>query len=306
MGPAGLFALDTSDYAARLDRLLSDCALYELLAGKARVHAERYYALDSCVRLFGGALERAAGHRDVTVAEPQLPYGQSDLGFLVAGAVDDPASVAHHIVAGGIPQAPAAELVPYLVQEGSSYHEAGSANTILALVAASRATASHLHVPPGAEAAAVEATIWLNNWEQRLFVTVASTAADVDVAALRGADVVAINSPDWTAELVSRMRLDASADRPTLLLQVTDRAATTSSLEALGYDCRALGDQWYVCLHPAHHARLREGLAVWARQRRRARRHAKLAAPRGATLRIRARLGARADRLRFSLHARRR
>jgi hypothetical protein len=264
MGPAGLFALDTGDYAAKLERLLSDRDLCESLARKARPHAERYYSLDSCVRRLERAFETALGRADSATTLWALPYGHSDLGFLVAGPVDDPTSVAHHIVAGGIPQASAARLLPHLLRDGAVYHEAGSANTVLALTAAAAGCASHLHAPQDSAASGVLADIYLNNWEHRLFLEVAPTPADVCVAELRSAAVVAINAPEWAGVIVPRMQLDESADRPVFLLNLADGVAVKLKLAALGYNCQALDRKgWFVCLHPEQHRHRPGASACW-------------------------------------------
>jgi hypothetical protein len=306
IGPAGLFALDTGDYAAKLERLLTDRDLCEGLARKARPHAERYYSLDSCVRQLERAFETALGRADSASAISAMPYGQSDLGFLVAGPVDDPASVSHHVVVGGIPQASAAGLLPHLLRDGAVYHEAGSANTVLALTAAAAGCTSHLHAPQDAAASGVLADICLNNWEHRLFLEVAPTPADVCLAGLRSAHVVAINAPEWAGAIVPRLQLDDFADRPVLLLKLADGVTVTAQLAALGYNCRAIDREgWFVCLHPAHHQQLSGAVAAWARERRRARRQRMLGAPGRSLLPVRARVGARIDRLGFAWRARR-
>jgi hypothetical protein len=305
IGPAGLFALDTGDYAAKLGRLLSDRDLCDSLARKARPHAERYYSLQGCVRRLEQAFTTALGRGDSTAALSPMPYGQSDLGFLVAGPLDDPTSVAHHVVAGGIPQAAAAGLLPHLLRPGTVYHEAGSANTILALIAAAADCRTHLHAPQDSAASGVLADIHLNNWEHRLFLRVTPTPGSVRLADLQSATVLAINLPEWAREIVPRMRLDESLDRPVLLLNLAGAVAVTRPLEALGYESRAVGDEgWFVCTHRERHAHLSTALADYAHERRMARRQRWLSAPGRLLLPVRARVGARIDRLRYSWRAR--
>jgi hypothetical protein len=304
MGPAGLFALDTGDYATKLRRLLSDRDLYDLLAGKARPHAERYYSLDTCVRRLEQALERLVGRTHSANFPAPMAYGQSDLGFLIAGSVDDPASVAHHVVAGGIPQRSAVGVLPHLLRAGSKYHEAGSANTVLALTAASVGCISKLHAPESLAASAVLADINLNNWEQRLCLAVAASPVDVPIAELLAAHVVAINTPEWACEIIPRMQLDPFPDRPVFLLNLDNNVEVKVPLGALGYKCHAIGrDGWFVCLHPEHHQHLRGAVTAWKHERRSAKRRRVLTAPSRFLLPARARLGACLDRLRFSWRA---
>lgn len=166
MGPAGLFALDTGDYAAKLDSLLSDPGLRGRLAAKARPHAERYYSLESIVAQLEQVYGDMAGRPSGAGHERPIPYRQSDLGFLVAGDLEDER---------------AADVLPFLLEPGMVYEEAGTAGSTMALMAAH--LGARVHVEGDSEA--MRTSVYLNNWEER--VSFGEKAADPDLVVARSA-----------------------------------------------------------------------------------------------------------------------
>jgi Glycosyl transferases group 1 len=293
MGPAGLFATDAQDYATKLDQLFTDRELYDRLASKAVRHAQRYYSIESCVRRLEHAYETLlsdpSGPTRTAMPPMATPYGQSDLGFLVAGAIEDPTSVAHHVATGEIPDEPVVDLLRNLVGPESVYHEVGSANTILALAVSTgdHALPRHLHASADAHVEAARASIELNNWEERLVLRVVRDAADIPAEQLREADVIAVNASEWTVPILDRLTLDSSEQRPAFLISASpgDRRALSSSLRALGYDCHRVRDHsipvqlrrrgqpsWLICLHRTRHETLVTLHSAWVERRRRERR----------------------------------
>ena len=297
MGPAGMTANGVEDYAEKLGVLFGDEGTRARMGAKARPHAERYYGLDSCVRrleqLYDGVLGRAAA----SAVEAPLAYGQSLIGCLIAGSVDDPTRAAHHVVAGPVPDEPVADLLRFLLEEGGVHHEAGSANSILA-VSAATAVESHLHAPAGDDLDAIATTAELNNWEDRLLVHEAAAAQEVPLEHLRAASVVSLNHPAWAEELVPQL-----ADGPVLLVRgaacpagYLSRAVGARSLHRFG-----TGAGWTLCLHPERHRDVIERLPRWSRRRRAAAARRAVTLPLRAIARARPRLGALAYRLRRSL-----
>lgn len=305
MGPAGLFAVDTGDYATKLERLLTDPRAHARLASKARPHAEQYYSLGGCVKRLEDAYDQVA-RRPSRGSSAPMAYGQSELGFLVAGDVDNPASIAHHVVAGEPPDEPVVDLLRHVLVPGGSYCEAGPADTVLPLAAAAQGTPSKLYTPPGADADAVVASIDLNNWEQPAGVEPAAGPADVPVDALRASTNVTVSSDKWAGDLVPRL-LDGSPERPILLL----KSAAGLPLGPAGYVCWSVGKRslrrtsnspgWVICLHPERHARTVAVLPAWTRRRRRATAERVLAAPGHVVRHVRPRAGALAYRVRRTL-----
>jgi hypothetical protein len=124
-----------------------------------------------------------------------IPYGWSDYGFLVAGAIDDPASVAHHVVSGRLPQALAVDLLPRLLRAGPRYCEAGSPETVVSLAAAHHAPDSArqvLYVSERANSAPAAASIELNNCEERLTIRSVRSPLDLPVQELRASNLLTI------------------------------------------------------------------------------------------------------------------
>jgi hypothetical protein len=255
MGPAGLFAEDAAEYADALGRLLADAGLRAKLAAKARPHAERYYSLATCV----GRLEDAYG-RVLTGAPPRpgrpIAYGHTDLGCLLAGDVDDPGSPAHCVVAGGIPDEPAVDLLRALLATGAvdQVHVAGGADSVLAPTAAQAGVA----VSVDQASDALRATFALNNWEERLAV---------DPAAAQQAGLVALDGPPSD---------DLLRARPAFLLR-----GDAAPLRAAGYTVAAAGRRggWHAAVHPSEHAALHAVLAPWRARRRRLAARRAVAAP---------------------------
>jgi hypothetical protein len=186
IGPAGLFALGVDDYEAKLDALLSDSALRGRLAAKARPHAERYYSLESIVAQLEQVYARVAGRSAGPAHERPIPYRQSDLGFLVAGDLEDER---------------AADVLPFLLKPGMVYEEVESAGSTLALMAAHLGSRVHLD----GDSEAMRASVQLNNWEDRVIFREKPVNPDLVVArsALPGRETQRIDG--WHLALTPEM-----------------------------------------------------------------------------------------------------
>lgn len=174
MGPAGLFAVSLEDYTTKLQALFTNEKLRLQLNGKARYHAEKYYSVNSCVQALRRIYHQISGRTaSSTFAGKPLAYGQSRLGFLYAGAIEQPAEIAHHVAAGTIPEAFNVEIVRSFLPQVKVFFDIGSNTGLYCFLAANEC-------PPGAEIYAFEPqrdccdimreTIYLNNWENRVAV----------------------------------------------------------------------------------------------------------------------------------------
>jgi hypothetical protein len=321
MGPAGLFAQDEEDYVRKLQRLLEDGALRDRLAAKARPHAERYYTVGSCVRRLMDVYDGLLLDRPPSSRGP-LPYGRSELGFLVAGRLDDPASAAHHVLTGRIPDEPAADLVRHVVAPADAYCEVGGANTLLAFAvaqAAERSAPAHLYARSGESVGAAVATVDLNNWEDRLTIATVDGPEGVSDDALRDARILVVNDADWVAPILERL-LQQPDTCPALLLRThrqdvepfRDRldGRHALSVRRSGLARRQVrGSEWLLCVDPARDAVILDRLSSWVAHRQRLRSERIRTWPRRAAARLRMRaataayaaLGDRAHQLRRAL-----
>jgi hypothetical protein len=297
IGPAGLFAEDRCDYAAKLDLLLGDAAERAGLAARARPHAERYYSLGSCVQALDCVLSRTAGKAGPSSDRPR-PYGYSSLGFLVAGDIESPTSVAHHVAGGRPPQQSAASLLPYLLRAGDHYCEVGDAATLLPLVAAAHACFAVLTTQGEDEAVRCFLdSVGLNGWAERITWSPLGGRPNQLSEQVAEADVVTVNSSAWLDGVLAGLTSVEPTRRPFLLLRNERRApALTERCAQLGYVTVALGDGWHLCLGGARRDAGERALGAWKRARRRTRLVSSLTAPARALMPIRVGLALRADR----------
>jgi hypothetical protein len=267
MGPAGLFALDGDDYAEKLDLLLTDHDLAARLAAKARPHAERYYSLPSCVQRLEAAYDRVMGRPGAASIGRPLPYGQSELGFLVAGDVDDPAGLARHVVCGSVPDEEPNRFVQRALGPGARFVQLGAPSSLLWMSAAHVTATVTMYVSDRQQLAEVALDAELNNWEPRLRVTQVGGPEELDGDDVAVADLAVVDASGWGAALVSGVS-DRTAGPPVLVL--AREAAALSALGDLGYQQHAIG-KWALFAHPERHRGALDALAAWRGEWRRLR-----------------------------------
>ena len=173
MGPAGLFADGVSDYADKLSRLFSDANLRAQLAKKAKAHAEEYYSLDACVDELTRIYARVLGLEVPAAQRQRITYGQSDLGFLYAGVLDTPTSLGFHVMTGGVPEEFDVHLVRFFLPHIKCFLDVGANTGLYGFFVAKHGAADtvvHAFEPQKACCEFMEKTVWLNNWEQKVFV----------------------------------------------------------------------------------------------------------------------------------------
>jgi len=173
MGPAGLFARDLDDYTDKLRALFVDNDLRARLAAKARPHAEAYYSLPACVEALSAVYRRLCG-QSVPPTRPQaMPYGRSPLGFLQAGELEKPSSIAYHVLTGDIPEAFEVHITRFFLPHIRTFIDVGANIGLYCLLAAHECPAGvqvHAFEPQPECCATLQHTVHLNNWEDRLAV----------------------------------------------------------------------------------------------------------------------------------------
>lgn len=173
MGPAGLFAQNASDYETTLEKLFNDSALRIRLASKACSHAETYYSLARCVDTLSNIYHTVYEGKKNRPECNNHQYGMSDLGFLYAGNIEDSASIANHVVTGGVPERFEVCIVGALFPFMKSVIDIGANTGLYCCLAAQlcpQEAVIHSFEPQASCCDTLRRTVSLNNWENRLFV----------------------------------------------------------------------------------------------------------------------------------------
>ena len=174
MGPAGLFARDLDDYTEKLCRLFADSNLRQKLASKAKPHAETHYSIDSCVQKLAQIYEDIFTQaQKLTPLRRAVAYGQSDMGFLYAGILEDPACIAHHVTTGGVPEEFDVQIFRFFLPYIKTMFDVGANTGLYCFVAAHGCPSEariHAFEPQPDACEIMHKTINLNNWEDRVCV----------------------------------------------------------------------------------------------------------------------------------------
>jgi len=174
MGPSGLFAHNLDEYTEMLDDLFKNEALRKKLSAKAKIHAEQYYSVSACVQKVSLTYQKLAGMTiDNENSLSELEYGYSHLGYLQAGDLENPASISNHILVGGTPEQFEVEVTQKLLPKVKTFIDIGANIGLYCLVAAAECLPSgkvYAFEPQPDCYKALIKTVWLNNWEDRVFV----------------------------------------------------------------------------------------------------------------------------------------
>ena len=172
MGPAGLFAQDLQDYTRKMERLFNDEPFRKALRSKARRHAEEYYSLERALKDLAAIYAETLG-RTASSRERETSYGLSPLGFLYAGEINTPGTIAHHVITGEIPEEAEIHLMRFFLPRVDSFFDIGANTGLYGFVAAQEGCAGMRIVlfEPQAECCEqMQRTVWLNNWEDRVTI----------------------------------------------------------------------------------------------------------------------------------------
>lgn len=173
IGPCGFFARTPHDYTLAMDLLFSDVPLRAKLASKARRHAAEHYSrkrgMDDLAAIYRRVAGRPARSEDVR----SLPYALSPLGFNYAGPIGTPGALANHTITGDIPEEADVNLVRFFIPQIRTFLDVGANTGLYGFVAAHGGPPdlrAAFFEPQADCRAALEKTIGLNNWEERLTV----------------------------------------------------------------------------------------------------------------------------------------
>jgi hypothetical protein len=146
MGPGGSLVDGIDEYAERLGALLGDDNSRARLGRKGLDHATEYYAPDACALELTSVYEHLLSGTSKRYRSGSVSYGRLDTGFLWAGELEVPGTVAHHVLAGGKPREFTTSLVDAVVRPGARVLAEGEAGLLFAVAAAMRGATADVSV----------------------------------------------------------------------------------------------------------------------------------------------------------------
>ncbi len=172
IGPAGRCVASTKEYANFLREVRDNEALYEILSLKALEFSKASYSLSSVVQKFENTvLEVVSGVTRDTVSS-NFSFGRSQLGFLQYGELDNPASIAHHIVEDTIPEKYDILIAGHFLKRSTVFYDIGANIGLYCLFGAE--INSKLKVfcfePQKDCTEQLQRSVYLNNWESRILI----------------------------------------------------------------------------------------------------------------------------------------
>jgi FkbM family methyltransferase len=173
MGPAGWFVLNQNEYDEKLELLFADPVRRKILSHKAVAHAQEYHSLESSIEDLTRLFQKLCDRPELPSSKKKIPFGISPMGFLYAGYVDQTDQIAHHVLAGQVPEEFWVEVVKFFLPKVRTFIDIGANTGIYGFVAAKEcppATKVHCFEPQPDCCRILEKTIYLNNWEQRVFI----------------------------------------------------------------------------------------------------------------------------------------
>lgn len=171
MGPAGMFARNQEEYTAALRKLFSDYSWRAKLTARAKKQAEDNYSIESFIDTVNEKYHEILKLPFAKKVKKEIPYGYSNYGFLYAGNLDDPSSIAHHVLVGSNPEEFEIFITKTLLSGVSTFVDIGANTGLYCFVAAKELLDSakiYAYEPQKECFETMKRTIFLNDWEQKL------------------------------------------------------------------------------------------------------------------------------------------
>jgi FkbM family methyltransferase len=172
IGPAGRCVATENEYADFLREVRDNKAFHEVLSLKALEFSEANYSLSSVVQKFENLVTQVLSGVTRNTAISNLSFGRSPLGFLQYGELDNPASIAHHIVEDTIPEKYDILIAGHFLKRSTVFYDVGANIGLYCLFGAE--INSKLKVfcfePQKVCTEQLQRSIYLNNWESRMTI----------------------------------------------------------------------------------------------------------------------------------------
>lgn len=172
IGPSG-FCVDTiNDYKKTLDKFFVDKPFRKSLSSKATEFSAAHYSLGAVVKKFEELLISSLYGIDSIDEISKYSYGRSPLGFLQYGEMNNPASIAHHIVEQTIPENFDVKIASFFLRRANRFFDIGSNIGLYSLTAAQINSTLEIHCfePQPDCVMQLGQSVYLNNWEDRFTI----------------------------------------------------------------------------------------------------------------------------------------
>ena len=170
IGPAGKCVETKEQYAEFLTELINRPALYNKLSMKAIEFSESNYSLASISAQFESIILKVMGRDDNDLAISPLGFGRSPLGFLQYGDINNPSSIAHHIVDETFPEEYDLLIASHFLRKSDVFYDFGPREGLFCLYGALINSNISIYCFENHQVYIEQLTrsLYLNNWEDRV------------------------------------------------------------------------------------------------------------------------------------------
>jgi FkbM family methyltransferase len=126
IGPAGYVCKNLDSYVRKLEELYSNQKLRNSLGADAFEHSSLYYSYESAVDELINVYDNVRSGTTALQKSSRAQYALSPLGFLQAGVLNDPSSISHHTLVGGIPEEFDLRISDFFALQSSTYIDIGA------------------------------------------------------------------------------------------------------------------------------------------------------------------------------------
>ena len=175
IGPGGFFLKTKKEYRDSLLKLHGDVDLRKSLGLLGKEHAEKYFSADHAADILENLYLRIIQGETYAYSQSKsiLPYAFSELGYLVAGELEDKSAIESHALYGGCPEKFDVKLSNWLSKKtGAVYFDIGANSGLYSPEIAFHNQSAKIYAfePQPDCALKLETTVSLNRWGDRFKV----------------------------------------------------------------------------------------------------------------------------------------
>jgi FkbM family methyltransferase len=171
MGPGGLFCYSEKDYFKNLKELFSNLKLRKKLSIKAQLHAKKYYLIKKNVNKLSNIYKKILKKKYNLLPE-LIPYGNTKMDFLYSGNINNSSEIAYNVLTEGIPEEFSLAITKYFLPKVKVFIDVGARTGLYCYVAANESSSDikiYAYEPQKKLYKYINETIFLNNWEKKVF-----------------------------------------------------------------------------------------------------------------------------------------
>lgn len=172
IGPAGKCVSSTKEYVEFLSELRHNSLFYKILNSKALEYSEANFSLSSIVDRFETIVLGVLNGTTANTIAPRFSFGRSPLGFLQYGELENPASIAHHIVENTFPEKYDLLIAGHFLKRSKVFYDVGANIGLYCLLGPHLNSRLEVYCfePQKVCVEQLQQSIYLNNWEHRMNV----------------------------------------------------------------------------------------------------------------------------------------